>query len=218
MPDNQCDIFVLEIINLNCGYGSENVIKDFNLRIRRSEIVAIIGMNGSGKSTLLKAIYQLCVINGGTIKYKECKLNNRNPEEIKEMGIAYFRQKDAIFEKLTVIENLYIALSGVISKKIKQEKIKKICEEFPLISTMLNKTAGLLSGGQRQQLSMAMLVIQDADLWLLDEPTAGLDAENTNYFIELLNKYKQQKTILLVEHKKNVIDKLTKNIIEIKLE
>lgn len=218
MQRNNSNI-ILDIENLSCGYGGKPVIEDFNIQIKAGEVVAIIGPNGCGKSTLIKAIYQLCLINTGSIVYKGESLIGKTPEIIKNLGIAYFMQKNSIFPQLSVEENLFLSVNGM-SKSVKKVKIKEVTDNFPDIGEWLQKSAGLLSGGQRQQLAMAMLFAQDADLWLLDEPTAGLDTEKTNLFMrkiqEYLSKNKEQtKTVILVEHKTLVINNLAKRIVNL---
>lgn len=211
---------ILDIQNLSCGYGGKPVVEDFSLQVQRGDCIAITGPNGCGKSTLLKAIYQLCVINSGTISYNGHLLNGKNPEQVKKLGIAYFMQKNAIFTKLTVKENLFLSLNGT-SKTDKKQKIEEMIALFPDIGKWQNKTAGLLSGGQRQQLSMAMLLSQNADLWLLDEFTAGLDYEKSETFTKLILQHSGKtsdnpKTIIFVEHKINIINKLTNQIVNFK--
>ena len=211
---------ILDINNLSCGYGGYPVIEDFNLQVRAGEVVAITGPNGCGKSTLLKAIYQLCLINKGSIAYKGELLIGKTPEKIKSIGIAYFMQKNAIFPQLTVKENLFLSLNGM-SRQHKKLKTEEIISNIPDVGMWLQKPAGLLSGGQRQQLAMAMLFAQDADLWLLDEPTAGLDSQKSELFLskiqEFLRKNEENtKTVIFVEHKTLVINKLAKRIINFK--
>ncbi len=238
MNSNQQDI-ILNIENLTCGYWGKPIVKDFNLQVCKGEIVAITGPNGCGKSTLLKAIYQLCKIDPeytewisnrssfmgyfeshNLIEFKGISLNSKTPEQIKRLGIAYFMQKNAIFTMLSVKENLYLSLNGKNTKE-KEIKLEEMINYFSIIGDMLNKPAGLLSGGQRQQLAMAMLISQDADLWLLDEPTAGLDNEKSAIFVELLKNYggktaDNPKTIIFVEHKTNIINKLANRIVKLK--
>lgn len=211
---------VLDIQNLYCGYGGKPVVEDFNLQVTQGDCIAITGPNGCGKSTLLRAIYQLCVINSGKITYNGHLLNGKTPEQVKKLGIAYFMQKNAVFSKLSVKENLFLTLNGT-STTDKRQKVEDMIALFPDIGKWMNKTAGLLSGGQRQQLSMAMLLSQDAELWLLDEPTAGLDSEKSEDFLQLILKHSGKtsdnpKTIIFVEHKTNIINKLGKRIINLK--
>lgn len=210
---------ILDIQNLSCGYGGRPVVENFNLQVRKGDCIAITGPNGCGKSTLLRAIYQLCVINSGTISFNGHLLNGNTPEQVKKLGIAYFMQKNAVFSKLSVKENLLLSLNGT-NKTNKGQKIEEMIALFPDIGKWLNKTAGLLSGGQRQQLTMAMLLSQDADLWLLDEPTAGLDTDKSDYFLELILQHSGKtldnpKTIILVEHKLVIVNKLANRIVNI---
>jgi len=195
------------------------VIEDYNLQVEKGDCIAITGPNGCGKSTLLRAIYQLCIINSGTISYNGELLNGKTPEQVKKLGVAYFMQKNAVFSKLSVKENLLLSFSGT-SKTEKKQKNEEMIALFPDIGIWQNKTAGLLSGGQRQQLAMAMLLSQDADLWLLDEPTAGLDTVKSDYFLELMLQHSGKtsdnpKIIIFVEHKINIINQLAKRIINI---
>jgi ABC-type branched-subunit amino acid transport system ATPase component len=211
---------ILDIQNLSCGYGGKPVVEDFNLQVSRGDCIAITGPNGCGKSTLLRAIYQLCVINSGTIFYNGYLLNGKTPEQVKKLGIAYFMQKNAIFSKLPVKENLLLSLNGT-NKTEKKQKIEEMLALFPDIGKWQNKTAGLLSGGQRQQLSMAMLLSQNADLWLLDEFTAGLDVQKSEKFLNLILHHSGKtsdnpKTIIFIEHKINIINQLANKIINLK--
>jgi ABC-type branched-subunit amino acid transport system ATPase component len=208
---------LLDIQDLCCGYGGKPIIDNFNLQVSRGDIVAITGRNGSGKSTLLRAIYQLCLINHGTINYKGTSLIGKTPEQIRMLGIAWFMQKNSIFSRLKVKENLELSLNGM-NRIQKQAKKEEIIRNFPIIAKWLEKPAGLLSGGQRQQLSLAMLFAQDADLWLLDEPTAGLDHEKTGLFISSIQHYLEKREentpgLIIVEHKSGVINILAKRSI-----
>jgi len=211
---------ILDIQNLSCGYGGKPVVENFNLQVTHGDCIAITGPNGCGKSTLLRAIYQLCTINSGKISYNGHLLNGKTPEQVKKLGIAYFMQKNSVFSKLSVKENLLLSLNGT-SKTDKKQMIEEMIALFPKIGSWLNKTAGLLSGGQRQQLAMAMLLSQDADLWLLDEFSAGLDAEKSETFLKLILEHSGKtsdnpKTIIFVEHKTNIINQLAKRIINLK--
>lgn len=209
---------ILDIKNISCGYGDKPILTGFDLQLCVGDTLAITGPNGCGKSTLLKAIYQLCKVNKGSISYKGINLVNKTPEQVKALGIAWFMQKNAIFTNLTVKENLKLALNGLneIDKKI---KTKEILIDFPILNIWLNMTAGLLSGGQRQQLAMAMLMAQDSDLWLLDEPTAGLDTKQTDLFIQHIKQIsmKQNPTIIIVEHKLQVVNQLKTKCIQFKI-
>lgn len=204
MQPNNTNI-ILDIQNLSCGYGGKPVIEDFNLQVKAGEVVAIIGPNGCGKSTLLKAIYQLCLINKGSILYNGESLIGKTPEKIKNLGIAYFMQKNSIFPQLSVKENLFLSLNGM-SKQQKKIKTEELICNFPDLGSWRKKSSGLLSGGQRQQLAMVMLFAQDADLWLLDEPTAGVNPVHIEQIKHGIRQMvDENKTILLIEHNMNFV-------------
>lgn len=209
---------ILDIQHLTCGYGGKPIVEDFNLQVTTGEVIAITGPNGCGKSTLLKAIYQLCEIEAGDIQFNGNSLLGKTSEQIKGLGIAYFMQKNAIFSQLTVKENIFLSLNGMSSSD-KNSKLNEITVSFPQIDNWMNKTAGLLSGGQRQQLAMAMLLAQNAGLWLLDEPTAGLDEVNSTNFINTVlmarkdSEVNHRLTIIIIEHKIKVVEKLATRIV-----
>jgi branched-chain amino acid transport system ATP-binding protein len=210
---------ILDIQKLYCGYGGQPIVENFNLQVASGECIAICGPNGVGKSTLLRAIYQLCTINSGKIFYRDKLLNGKTPEEVKKLGIAYFMQKNAVFSKLSVKENLMLA-SASMRHSLGKMKMEEIWTLFPDLSKWQNKTTGLLSGGQRQQLATAMLLSHDADLWLLDEFTTGLDSEKSESFTELILRYSRMntdspKTVILVEHKPHIIKQLATRIINL---
>jgi branched-chain amino acid transport system ATP-binding protein len=207
---------ILDLKNLTAGYGGKPILDNFNLQVNKGEVVAVTGPNGCGKSTLLKTIYQLCKIESGSILYKGENLTDKTPEQVKSLSIAYFMQKNAIFTHLKVRDNITLSLNG-ISPTEKKFRIDEISANFPDMTNWMYKTAGLLSGGQRQQLAMAMLISQNADFWLLDEPTAGLDKEKTTYFVNMIREEQIKKniTIIIVEHKTNVISDLATRIIKL---
>lgn len=207
---------ILDVKQLTAGYGGIPIIDNFNMQVNSGEIVAITGPNGCGKSTILKSIYQLCKVESGIILYEKENLIDKTPEQVKALGIAYFMQKNAIFTHLKVKDNFTLSLNGISSTE-KKLRISKALKSFPDINDWMNKTAGLLSGGQRQQLAMAMLLSQNADFWLLDEPTAGLDQEKTAYFVKMIREEQAKKntTIILVEHKTKIISELATRIIKL---
>lgn len=209
---------ILQIKDLNCGYGIEQIIKGFNLEVYAGERVAVTGKNGCGKSTLMKAIFQLCEINSGEIIFKNKLINGYSVDEVRKVGISWFMQKDSIYPNLTIFENIYLSILN--NNKHIKNKVNDILNFFPDLKNKSKKNAGLLSGGQRQQLALAMLFAQDTSLWLIDEPTADLDNENSYNFIEKITEYSNissdPKTIIFIEHRKEIINKLATKIINLK--
>jgi len=204
---------ILEIRNLSAGYNGSLVLNNLNFDVDQGELVAIIGQNGCGKSTLLKSIFQLTPVNSGSIIFKEKDIMHMPTNNLLNLGISYFVQGGLIFSNLTVKEHLDLA-----TRKKSKNNFDEIISYFPALKENFGKKAGNLSGGQRQNLSLSMLLAQQTSLWLLDEPVAGLDpkrAETTTDFIERMNK-ERGISILLVEHNYEVAFKLAQKVCVIK--
>jgi branched-chain amino acid transport system ATP-binding protein len=164
---------VLETHNVVAGYSStDEVLKGVNVRVGASEIVGIIGPNGAGKSTLLKVIAGLLKPGRGEIRFVDQPITSRPPQEICRLGVAYVPQEQNIFPSMTVRENLEIG--GFIDPRGARRKIDAAFDRFPILGKRRRVAARALSGGERQVLAMAMALMVDPKVLLLDEPSAGL--------------------------------------------
>jgi len=204
---------ILEVNNLDAGYPGNLVLRDVNLTLKEREALAIIGQNGSGKSTLLKTICGLLLKKGGQIQYKGERLNGIAPHELTGKGISYFAQGGLIMPALTVQEHLQlVGLQG--DEKSQKNHIEETIALFPKLMDMRKIRAGNLSGGERQMLSFAILMMQDTSTWLMDEPTAGLAPEMVDFTIDFLMKANQERGIamLLVEHNMEVAFQLASHV------
>ncbi len=204
---------ILEVNNLDAGYPGNLVLRDVNFTLKEREILAIIGQNGSGKSTLVKTICGLLLKKGGQIHFKGEQLNNTAPHELTGMGISYFAQGGLVMPALTVQEHLQLAGLKRAGKHQKGH-FQDAFALFPKLMDMRKKRAGNLSGGERQMLSFATLLMQDTSTWLLDEPTAGLAPEMVDFTIDFLMKANQERgiTMLLVEHNMEVAFQLASHV------
>ncbi len=206
---------LLQIRNLSSGYNGKIILKDISLSLRKGEVLAIIGQNGCGKSTLLKTIARIITDNAGIINFNGIELSNKHTWDLKQLGISWFVQGGMIFPTMKVSEHFELALKN--SSKSEMNSIKEECLfHFPKLSNCMNKRGGNLSGGQRQMLSFAMLISQQTQCWLLDEPTAGLAPDIVNEAVEFLKNVKQHKSIILVEHNYHVAFELADYIAIIK--
>ncbi len=205
---------ILQVNDLSTGYGSNTVLQDVSFQIGAGEVLAIIGQNGSGKSTLLKSLSGLLPLKTGNIKYNGSKLKTLKPHTLVKQGISYFLQGGLIIPSLTVNEHLELAAyqSG---KNLSNGVSEVIYEQFPKLKHLISKRAGNLSGGERQMLSFAILIVQETNLWFLDEPTAGLSPEMVNFTSDFLKKKSAEKniTLLLVEHNMEVAFHLASHVI-----
>lgn len=208
---------LLQIENLSSGYSGKTVLQNISFAVSKGEVLAVIGQNGCGKSTLLKTIARIIMDNAGNISFAGVKLNNKNTWDLKQQGISWFVQGGMVFPTMKVSEHFELALKD--KNKTEAASIKEEClSYFPALVTCMDKRGGNLSGGQRQMLSFAMLLSQQTQCWLLDEPTAGLAPEAVKEAVEFLKKMKEQtnKTMILVEHNYQVAFELADHVAIIK--
>lgn len=195
----------MQIKNLSAFYGKKQVLKDVSLALKPQCFTALIGKNGSGKSTLLECINGQ-VRYSGTILLKDRPIDDYTPKE-RAQKIAYLPQflpaVPLTAEELIALgRNPYLGLSG----KLQAEDRQKIEEAIRLteIQDLRRRLLATLSGGERQKIYLAMLLAQDAEILLLDEPTAHMDMGYTAEFLSLLRRLTEQgKTILAVLHNLN---------------
>jgi ABC-type branched-subunit amino acid transport system ATPase component len=152
---------VFEISDLTGGYGEVDILKGINLHVMPGEIVTIAGTNGAGKSTIIKAAMGLLPRLNGRILFKQQDIAKASVESRLDYGIGYVPQVANAFASLTVHENLLV-VQGVAGQKQRAAEMYR------------NRNAGLLSGGERQQLAFARALMRKPDMMLLDEPTAAL--------------------------------------------
>ena len=164
---------LLSIEGLVVGYSAtDEVLKGVDFSVDTGEIVGVIGPNGAGKSTLLKSIAGLLTPGRGSIRMNGENIGGRAPRDISRMGVAYVPQEQNIFPTMSVRENL--EMGGYIDPAGSKRKIELAFERFPILSKRRRVAARALSGGERQILAMAMALMVEPKILLLDEPSAGL--------------------------------------------
>lgn len=205
--------YILNVKGLAAGYPGFTVLQNVNLELKKGEVLTVIGQNGSGKSTLLKTLCGLLPKKAGDVHHKGLCLNGIAPHKLPKKGISYFAQGGLIMPALTVKEHLHLAAS-YNGHKIRPHQFDDTFNEFPKLRDMQKQRAGNLSGGERQMLSFAILLMQDTDTWLLDEPTAGLAPEMVTFTAAFLEKAHTDRsiTILLVEHNMEVAFRLAEKV------
>jgi len=205
------DKIILEITELNAGYVKDGkVLRGVDLTIYENEIVAIVGQNGAGKSTLAKAIMCLIPYTSGSVKFNNDELINRRKysvDEIVNKGISYFAQGGEIFPNLTVEENLRFAgimLDGKNYKKI----LNTTKNYFDLFkdNNRIKMKASYLSGGEKHQLALAMILLRKPKFLILDEPSAGLSPTNRKMIFQIINRLKDELKLSILLIEQNVVD------------
>jgi len=164
---------VLVAENVVGGYGaSEPILKGASVRVGLGEIVTIIGPNGAGKSTLLKAIAGLLEAREGRILFHDADVTAGGALDRARAGIAFVPQERNVFGTLSVAENL--SISAFLAPNEVTARSERIYDRYAMLAEKRKAQARTLSGGQRQILAMAMGLMSEPKLMLLDEPTAGL--------------------------------------------
>lgn len=162
---------MLELADIHSGYGRTEVIHGVSLTVPDDSVVAIMGHNGAGKTTLLRTAVGLLTSKSGTITFNGEVITSLTPSRRVRRGIAYVPQGQQSFPQLTTAENLQVVADG---RKRGKALIDESLDLFPALRDLLTRKAGLLSGGQRQQLAIARALITEPKLLILDEPTEGI--------------------------------------------
>lgn len=159
---------LLDIQNLNTGYNGVSVVRNLDLQVNAGEIVALLGPNGAGKTTTLLTTSGLIPLISGDIKVFGKSVKGRRPHLIAREGLAHVPEGRSLFYQLTVAENLRLgAAKG-------SADIKKALGYFPVLESILDRRAGLLSGGEQQMLAMARALTVSPRLLMVDEMSLGL--------------------------------------------
>jgi urea transport system ATP-binding protein len=164
---------LLEVCNLNVGYGDGIVLSDVDLTVRREHAVCLLGRNGVGKTTLIKTVMGLLRPRSGQVLFAGTDITALPPHARARLGIGYVPQGRLIFPQLTVMDNLHVGLEAA-SRHAAAAGLAVVHELFPVLREMRNRQAGMLSGGQQQQLAIARALVSQPRLLVLDEPTEGI--------------------------------------------
>jgi branched-chain amino acid transport system ATP-binding protein len=191
---------LLTVSGLVVRYGAIAALRGVDLVVRAGEIVSVVGPNGAGKTSLLAAIAGLVPVSAGVISFAGEKLTGIALEAVVAKGLALVPEGRRIFASLTVAENL--ALGATVRRDAPQVRtdIERFYETFPILGARRGQPAGLLSGGEQQQLAIARALVSRPRLLMLDEPSLGLAPAIVDQVYGLLREIRTQGvTILLVE-------------------
>jgi len=217
---------ILEVKGVNKRFGGLQALGDVNLDVREGGCHAIIGPNGAGKSTLLNVLVGKLIPDSGSVMFNGKNVLGRKPHEINQMGISRVFQTPEIFADQTVLENVLIPCFAGRDGSFRLHAFESIKNEEKIIDqaetilrevNMHQKTdmlAGSLSRGDKRRLEMAMSLVQQPKLLLLDEPTAGMARADTNNTIDLLKEIRESRniTMAIIEHDMHVVFSLADRI------
>jgi branched-chain amino acid transport system ATP-binding protein len=204
---------LLEIRNLKAGYGKKQILHGVSLSVAKGEIVGLIGHNGAGKSTALKATFGLIRPSDGEVVYEGRVITHDSPGAKLEAGIYHIPQEQFLFNDLAVKDNLEMSYFTVKDKSRFEAKLDEIYRIFPVFKDRQTQLAGTLSGGERRMLGIAMGLMREPSLILVDEPSSGLSPVAFKNVIQILQEINHRGTaIFLVEQNVKVAFKVSQRI------
>jgi len=200
---------LLELRNVEAGYGEFRVLRNVSLKVEKGEIVALVGPNGAGKTTTLRTIMGMSTLYSGDIVFNGTSIKKLPTYRRVELGITMVPEGRKLFNSLTVYENL---LAGAITKRAREkleDSLEFVFTLFPRLKERQNQLAGTLSGGESQMLAIARALMARPQVLLLDEPSLGLAPKIVLTIFDVIKKLRDEGgvTILLVEqHVKNSLE------------
>ncbi len=212
--------FTLSIEDLTVSFDGFKAVDSLNFYLDKNELHVIIGPNGAGKTTVLDLICGKTKATSGSIKFLNKELTNLTEHAIVRAGVGRKFQTPSIYENLSVLENLEVSYPygrGVFGSlffkrnKTVMEKINQVAQEI-MLEDQLDTEAGLLSHGQKQWLEIGMLLIQDPQLLMLDEPVAGMSVKEREQTAALLNKISQGRSVLVIEHDMEFVERIAHQV------
>lgn len=216
---------ILQVSGVNKRFGGLKALHEVNIDVEEGTVHAIIGPNGAGKSTLLNCFIGRLMPDTGTVTFNGQSLLGIEPHKINQMGVSRVFQTPEIFGDLTLLENVMIpafakrdgafkvnAFTQVDNEHDIRDKAMKLLGDVDLASKAGNLSAEL-SRGDKRRLELAMCLVQEPKLLLLDEPTAGMARADTNNTIDLMKKIASTgMTMVVIEHDMHVVFSLAQKI------
>lgn len=219
---------LLEGTNLTMVFGGLSALNSVDITINQGEVLSVIGPNGAGKTTLFNLLTGVYTPTAGVIRFRKKEIKNLKPYEITKMGIARTFQNIRLFGEMTVLDNVIIGQhcrtkTGVFGAILKTPAVRKeeaLVKEkamdvlkFVGLDDVYNEKAKNLPYGKQRRLELARALATDPELILLDEPAAGMNPQETNELIELIERLNDMgKTVLLIEHDMKLVMGISKRI------
>ena len=190
---------MLELTGVHVGYGRTSVVHGVDVSVADAGVTAVLGHNGAGKTTLLRAAVGLLPVRSGRVALDGEDVTRLRPHQRVRRGLAYVPQGQQSFGQLTARENLQLVADGAGSAGA--SRVDDALDLFPALRGLLSRRAGLLSGGQRQQLAIARALVTGPRVLVLDEPTEGIQPSVVQEIEDAVATLTAQRglTVLLVE-------------------
>ena len=191
---------MLELNNLNAGYGSFQALFSVNLEVKKGEAIAVIGPNGAGKTTLLRTISGMLPVQSGNLSMEGTSLKDVPPYRIIDFGITHVPENRRLFSSMSIEDNLRMGAFTPNARPHFEERLDFIFDLFPRLKERRSQIAGTLSGGEQQMCAIGRALMSSPKLLLMDEPSAGLAPVIVNQVFQLVQQIRDQGlTVLIVE-------------------
>jgi urea transport system ATP-binding protein len=212
--------FLLALEDVTVSFDGFKAVDGLNLYVDKNELRVIIGPNGAGKTTVLDLICGRTRVSSGSIKFKDQEITGLKEHEIVRRGIGRKFQTPSIYEDLTVFENLELSLprgrdiAGALFWKRTDEVIEQVSEtaRSVFLEGQLDRLAETLSHGQKQWLEIGMLLMQDPELLMLDEPVAGMSVSERIRTAELLERMSKGRSVIVIEHDMKFVESIADRV------
>lgn len=212
--------FVLAIEDLTVSFDGFKAVDNLTMYVDKNELRVVIGPNGAGKTTVLDLICGKTKSTSGSIKFMNTELTKLSEHEIVRAGVGRKFQTPSIYENLSVYQNLEVSYpkgrsvwGSLLFRRSNEviSQVKKVANEI-MLEDVLNMEAALLSHGQKQWLEIGMLLMQDPELLMLDEPVAGMSAKERDQTADLLNKICKNRSVIVIEHDMEFVKKIAHKV------
>jgi urea transport system ATP-binding protein len=212
--------FLLALEEVTVSFDGFKAVNALNLYIDRNELRVIIGPNGAGKTTVLDLICGRTKVTGGSIKFKDQEITGFTEQEIVRRGIGRKFQTPSIYEDLTVFENLEISVPrgrdvvGALFWKRTPDVVERVRDiaRTIFLEEQIDRLAETLSHGQKQWLEIGMLLIQEPELMMLDEPVAGMSISERARTAELLELVSKGRSVIVIEHDMKFVESIADRV------
>jgi urea transport system ATP-binding protein len=212
--------FLLALEDVTVSFDGFKAVNSLNLYIDKNELRVIIGPNGAGKTTVLDLICGRTKVTGGSIKFKDQEITGLKEQEIVRRGIGRKFQTPSIYEDLTVFENLEISVPrgrdvvGALFWKRTSDVVERVHDiaRTIFLEEQIDRLAETLSHGQKQWLEIGMLLIQEPELMMLDEPVAGMSISERARTAELLELVSKGRSVIVIEHDMKFVESIADRV------
>lgn len=204
---------LLKVTGLNVWYGSAQAVFDVGISVRDGEVVGLLGRNGAGKSSTMLGIIGSGVRRGGTVEFAGRDVTGYPVHRIARAGIAWVPDDRKMFPTLTVAENFGVARA--VAKRDSRLSDDDLVDIFPLLKPILQRQAGVLSGGEQQVVSIARAMVARPKVLLVDEPTEGLAPVIVEALIETFKRMQSElgQSMLLAEANQSVVGEVASRVV-----